>query len=302
MITDRCTIGCSTCGRNEGIIGDADEDVLGRLCEEISRHSVWRVSLTGGEPLEHANIAQIIHKLKKAPVNVSVNTNGVFVQRDIDLLAHVDSVCISLDGTEATHEGLRGNGTYEAVCRGLEGLRKKRVAKKLVCTIGRSTTKSDVDNVIRIARMYDAPVTFQPGRVKILGSHRPNPEAPEQGEFTRMTRHIMQLKGEYPRFITNSRKGLAYLMRWPDPTPIQCSAGRFFCRIDPAGDIYPCSNIIEGVRPIGNIVRDGIALPFRGRTMEHCTECWCGLRVEANLMLALGMEPLFNYARLALRK
>lgn len=297
MITDRCNLSCMNCGRNRGIAGDAGDELLARICGQAAAHSVWKINLTGGEPLLHPRIEKIISDLKQVRVRLSLNTNGLLITQRIDLLANVNSVCISLDGRPETHDSIRGTGTYDAVRKGLETLRSRGIPARMTCTIGRKTTVDDLEAVMAAARHYGAPVNFQPGRETALGAGRTNPEAPDKENYIRIMERLIELKRENLKLVANSFMGLRHLMHWPEDRRVPCGAARFFCRIDPCGNIHSCSNSTNDAPPVGNIMYESLVAPFRGRSPVHCAQCWSGDRVEANLIFALRVEPALNYIR-----
>ena len=85
------------------------------------------VKLTGGEPLLHPAIADILELTRTENLGLVVETNGVLCT---PILAKKIAACknpfvsVSLDGSDAeTHEWLRGvQGCYEATLRGVRNL------------------------------------------------------------------------------------------------------------------------------------------------------------------------------------
>ncbi len=72
--------------------------------------------ITGGEPFVHPRIFAIIEYAKNLGLGVNITTNGTLLRRDMQALknSRVDSLSISIDGFEDTHDQLRGvDGAYE---------------------------------------------------------------------------------------------------------------------------------------------------------------------------------------------
>lgn len=71
--------------------------------------------ITGGEPFVHPRIFAIIEYAKNLGLGVNITTNGTLLRRDMQALknSRVDSLSISVDGFEDTHDQLRGvDGAY----------------------------------------------------------------------------------------------------------------------------------------------------------------------------------------------
>lgn len=296
-ITDSCNLQCRKCRRGRGQVSHASEEVISRVIQEASAHKVWRINLTGGEPLLHPALGDIIDRLNRGGVRVSVSSNGLLVPENLDVLAGAAGVSLSLDGGPETHDAERKPGSYESVLAALAALREYGLSAKITSVISRRTSAEDIDDVVRVAETYAAPVSFQPSLAVALGSCEPNPDAPDEQTFRTAMNRVLELKEKSPRVILNSVKGLRHLMRWPSDTAITCGAGRFFCQIDPKGNLFACGSSQGVEKPCGNIMVTGLMTPFEKKSCSECTQCWCGERVEANLMFGLDPHALINYFR-----
>jgi GTP 3',8-cyclase len=103
-LTDNCNLRCFYCMPEE----DYDFTPAGRLMqaheiEGIAKifvaQGVDKIRLTGGEPLVRKDAADIILRLSKLPVNLSITTNGTRIHDFISVLkeAGIKSLNISLD-------------------------------------------------------------------------------------------------------------------------------------------------------------------------------------------------------------
>ena len=294
VITDRCNLSCACCARHSGRAGDAGGDVLERLAAEVRKCGTWQVSLTGGEPLVHPELETIIITLRVAGARVAVNTNGLLLPDRVSAVKRASSVGLSLDGARDTHEITRGPGSYNGALLALETCRSSRIPIKINAVLNRHTTKEDVDHLLVLAQEYGAPIAFQPSQQTRLGSHEANPDMPDAGHFRMLVSHIERHKKKHPEFILNSRSGLKHMAHWPQPHRIPCGAGRFFCRVDPRGNVYACS-VFGRPKPAGNILENDFSSLFHGAEQPDCAECWCGDRVESNLIYSFHIEPILNY-------
>lgn len=103
-LTDNCNLRCFYCMPDEDYeftpasgLMQADEIVA--LAGIFVAQGVDKIRLTGGEPLVRKDAADIILRLSKLPVNLTMTTNGSRLHEFIDVLeqANIHSLNISLD-------------------------------------------------------------------------------------------------------------------------------------------------------------------------------------------------------------
>jgi len=293
MITDRCNLHCPGCSRNDGPLGHAQAAVVERLFSNTVPG--MKVNLTGGEPLIHPMIGDIVDGLKKRGARVTMNTNGLLAVKMKDILSKLDRVSISLDGRRNTHDKTHGDGAWDAAVKAMEMLRTLGTPFRMICTLCADTNRDDVDGILNLSESLGTTAIFQPGQTFALGSCRKNPEAPEPAKCVELLRHIAARKAAHPHIVMNSAAGLAHLMKWPGDTVIPCGAGRFFCRIDPAGAVFSCSNCTTKTPSIGSIMEDDLKAILMKAGPVSCAQCWCGDRVEANLIYNFNLAALLNF-------
>lgn len=124
-LTNRCNLACQHCfsGRHGGR-ADLPLATLQHLLAAAHSHGFTELSFTGGEPTLYPYFAQAIELTSRAGYRFAVNTNGWnFVQAYPLLLtyhASLSMLTFSLDGaSEATHDRLRGKGSFRRVMQAL---------------------------------------------------------------------------------------------------------------------------------------------------------------------------------------
>jgi cyclic pyranopterin phosphate synthase len=109
-LTDRCNLRCVYCMPKEGLqwLARADQlsaDEMVRVVEAASRGGVKRVRLTGGEPLVHPHVVEIVRRIASIPgiEEVSLTTNAMLLENLAQPLANagLKRVNISLDTLDA---------------------------------------------------------------------------------------------------------------------------------------------------------------------------------------------------------
>lgn len=125
-ITRQCNFSCRHCYSDSGSFSAEDELGLDQIKDSIDQMKALKVPvilLSGGEPLIHNHIFEIIDYIRSRGIRVSLSTNGSLIdeaaaQKIKDL--GVSYVGISLDGLGATNDCLRGvNGAFEKAVTGI---------------------------------------------------------------------------------------------------------------------------------------------------------------------------------------
>src|SRR5688572_17072656 len=105
-VTDRCNLRCVYCMPKEGLQWQPRADQLfaeeiARVVETAAQGGVKRVRLTGGEPLVHPHIVEIVRRIASISMieEVSLTTNAMLLERLAQPLADagLTRVNISLD-------------------------------------------------------------------------------------------------------------------------------------------------------------------------------------------------------------
>ncbi|MBL4668874.1 MAG: GTP 3',8-cyclase MoaA [Flavobacteriales bacterium] len=103
-LTERCNLRCFYCMPEEGIELSEKSNILTHeevifLAKEFVELGVNKIRLTGGEPLIKKNIEKIIRELTALPISLGITTNGILLDKYIDLFKEcgVKDINISLD-------------------------------------------------------------------------------------------------------------------------------------------------------------------------------------------------------------
>jgi radical SAM enzyme (rSAM/lipoprotein system) len=116
-ITQRCNLRCrhcgSDCGKTPGLDELGTDEWLGfvdYLAGRLAARNVF-LTITGGEPLCHPDLDRILQRIGERGFPFGIVTNGYALDKQrADRLVElgITSVTVSLDGTKADHDWLRG--------------------------------------------------------------------------------------------------------------------------------------------------------------------------------------------------
>jgi SynChlorMet cassette radical SAM/SPASM protein ScmF len=118
------------------------------------------VKLTGGEPLLHPQIREILEFIRAEDLRLTVETNGVLLTPELawDMASCRNPfVSVSLDGADAeTHEWVRGAvGCFEAALEGIRNLVKAGLKPQVIMAIMRRN-KDQIEPLVYLAESLGA--------------------------------------------------------------------------------------------------------------------------------------------------
>lgn len=133
--TLRCNLDCRHCGapKNSNLKELQKQEIID-LIAELAKKGTKRFLITGGEPLLRNDLFEILAEAKKVGLRTGISTNGFFVDERIagKSAELVDSIQVSVDGINETHNAIRGNAfSFEKAVNSIKLFKKAGV--KQVC-------------------------------------------------------------------------------------------------------------------------------------------------------------------------
>jgi cyclic pyranopterin phosphate synthase len=170
-LTDRCNLRCMYCMPKEGLQWQARADQLSveeilRVVETASQGGVKRVRLTGGEPLVHPDIVELVRRIASIPniEEVSLTTNAMLLERLAQPLADagLTRVNISLDSLDPDRfKRVTRGGDLGRVWKGITAAEQAHLAPlKLNTVIVRRLNADELPAFARLTVENDWHVRF----------------------------------------------------------------------------------------------------------------------------------------------
>lgn len=153
-ITAGCNLRCKYCSHFTSA-GDVDQDLSTkewlRFFEEMNRCAVFDVTLQGGEPFFRKDLKELINGIVRNHMRFSILSNGTLINEEMaSFLASTgrcNGVQVSMDGSvPATHDALRGKGSFYKAINGVKYLQKHHVPVSVRVTIHRKNVR-DLDGI-----------------------------------------------------------------------------------------------------------------------------------------------------------
>ena len=165
-LTEGCNLRCRHCWiapkyQGEGDSGSAlDLDLFKSIIEQAKSLGLTGVKLTGGEPLLHPQINEILEYIQTEDLGMTLETNGVLCTAELaeKMAACKDPfVSVSLDGADSeSHEWVRGvEGCFDEAIEGVRNLVSEGLRPQVIMTIMRHN-KNQLEPVVRLAESVGA--------------------------------------------------------------------------------------------------------------------------------------------------
>lgn len=300
FVTYRCNSVCGMCDLSSRHFGsEMSTSQIMAVIDDMVRTGVSGIGFTGGEPLLRDDIFEMIARVKFHGLPVTLNTNGILLNRDDVRGRLVDAsptnINISLDGDDAdSHDSLRGGkGNFEKTVRGALALARdlKSSGSSSTLTAVTVVSRQNADRIEAIARVA-ADIGFH--RIGFMPLHEIAPGRCSVAEDT-------ALAGISARILAISRLPLENSPKYIEaielafagqPFPVRCNAGHTSLFVDPYGRIAPCLGYFQMGKWIGDLLHSGGLVKLWNsreyaqvrREMSRCRMCYLNCQAELNFL------------------
>ena len=121
-VSNQCPNKCKHCFKDFEEIYSFSQSKLISIIEDLSSMGVFKITLTGGEPLAYKGIEDIINYINMKGMSTRIFTGGCITKEQLMKIkkCSVDILFFSLDGGAKSNDSLRGIGSFEKVIRNIE--------------------------------------------------------------------------------------------------------------------------------------------------------------------------------------
>ncbi|HVE86320.1 MAG TPA: radical SAM protein [Myxococcales bacterium] len=266
-VTERCQLRCGHCYMGDRLERGLNLDyqkAVG-IMDYCRRLGGEYITFLGGEPTLHRDLPRMVdHALAAGYTQVMINSNGL-LERTIDQIApeKLHYISFSLDGaTAATHDAIRGAGTYDKTVPCIRETVQAGYAVRLLTTISQVNIK-EAEAILALAdeigvKMVNFHVFSEEGRGIANPSWSLTPD-----EWIAFYDHLETLKHQFktsiwypptyatraklPRYVEEGYRGC-----------VGCSLDRL--SIFPDGRCYVCSVLFDEPVHFANLTDKGLEL------------------------------------------
>ena len=220
-VTGKCNLKCRYCFYSNEMesLNDLNTQDWLAFIGELSKLAVMRVSLTGGEPFTRPDLFLIIDEIIKNRMRYSILSNGSLIDEKIldkfeigKRRIRLDSVQISIDGSNENVHNKTRPGSFRAAIRGLRLLKDRGLPVTVRVTINRN----NIDDLEKIGFLLLEDIglnSFSTNETIPVGSDCAYPESvslnPE--EQLAAMKIMKKLVEKYPGRITGTSGPIAKL-------------------------------------------------------------------------------------------
>ena len=267
----------------------SSENLSTRKEKEILRQlydsGVCAIGFEGGEPLLRKDLAEILAYSRSLPLHTSLITNGTLLKSRIDEIAPYISgiVFVSLDGTEKTHDLIRGvNGCFKRATEGITAA-KNKVSVNINMTI-MADNVHEVEDMVMLARDLGVKIVFS-----VAHEYRSaDASAPQIDEIKIAAQQLIELKRKgYP--IMNSTgyfKVIAKEKNWKCKPWSVINIGTDGRLVQPC---YVHNQYETGVSVFENGIKAATS-SFDWKVIQDCVKCNLHCYVEPSLVLSWDLR------------
>ena len=286
-ITDSCNLNCKHCYISEkNKFKSLDNSSLKIILDKIVKIKPIYVLITGGECLTVDYIDEIIKTLSKNHIKVRIFTNGILLDKHIDVLKRFAKnvrINVSLDGNEEQHNYIRGVGTFSKTINNIKLCVENELMVSINTVINKKNYMSFYDMCMILYKMGVYSIQFS---YLII-----------DGEATTNSKELSMTKNDYEKFnielerlyeffLKNRIKTLLFYAQdtYKGERHINyilsdestrdtwcCTAGRSRVTIDSNGDVYPCAHLKNDFH-MGNMINDDIRTLWNNKNRQSFLE------------------------------
>lgn len=299
-VTERCNLRCTHCYQEcysgEELSFQHLLKVLSQYKELLAR---WRamakprkvrghVTVTGGEPFVRRDFFDLLEVFaaNRKHFSFAILTNGTFIDAAIARRLRKlrpAFVQVSIEGSRATHDAIRGPGNFDRAVSALKHLVRMRIRTLISFSAHRANFREfpDVARLgrrLRVSRVW-ADRVIPSGTGSALREQVLTPD--ETREFFEIMHAARREEKRrwFGRTEIATHRALQFLVA--GGRPYRCTAGDTLITVQPNGDLYPCRRM--PIR-VGNLIETPLAelyytsdlfraLRNRDRVSDGCQDC-----------------------------
>jgi len=266
-LTERCNLRCRHCYQSGGVAEMRYDEICRAIDNVKSAIEGWATEyqmdmspslhFTGGEPLLRKDLFLIMNYGRWRGFSISLMSNGTLIDNDMAQRireAQVNDVQISLDGLEATHDSLRGKGSFQRTLEGISKLVAQGVEANINLTVSR-LNMGETGELVRLAGELGASAIAFSRLVPTGRGKKLSGDALTRDEVAAFYKGLQKYKGN-GKVVVTSRDPLAAIAEMEGEIPITempiggCAAGVFGVTVAADGTVMPCRRMDLS---IGNI-------------------------------------------------
>jgi len=225
-VTSECSQECPYCWGPQDFETAVDTATALSILQKMRDSEVRRVVFTGGDPLQRADIAELIRAAREMGLEVALSTTGDKLTEEFlaATAGAIDLISLPLDGsTEEINAQTKKPGHFAAIMSALALLSRYPKVDVKLCT---PVTRKNIDDVVNIAALIDGWARGVGNRVfynvfqtfpRSMTPRRWDELVVSSAEFERMAANVRTHGFRIQiNFLTHAMLDRIYVMVFPD--------------------------------------------------------------------------------------
>lgn len=270
-IIHRCNLRCSHCYQEDygaELPYTALEQLFYqyiRFCEKKDLRG--HINFTGGEPLLSEHLFPLMELCDKNNITFGLLTNGTLIDKEtagrLSGFRGLSFVQVSIDGTEQTHDSIRGKGNFR---KAFEGLRHTGAAgiQTMTAFTCHKRNYTELKDVIRIVRKNGIDRFWADRMIPMGSSHEDVLSTEEYRSIIRILTKEHNRKHLFSHTDVHLNRSLQFLEG--GSCYYQCAAGKTLLTLLADGTLLPCRRLPI---PIGSCLEHDMTELYDSSDLIH---------------------------------
>ena len=290
-LTDCCNLKCKFCSVNKKDSNFISLELFKKILNNLKKLNIMDIYYTGGEPLLHPDFKSIVNYADNFGMRQTLLTNGLLLDKYVDVLKKIMCVCVSLHGTEDIHNSLTGDNCYQKVVKNIK-LVQQITNVRINCTIlNENQNIKEMQSILDFAQLHNLELSFS--KYNHIGIGKEHNCSISIKEFIK---NLDFLKNKGYRFLVNDCIAPCLVDEKYLYLTHGCGAGYLFGSITWNGNlkICPSSNVI-----LGNISKNNFSkiwnnkqllkyrrfkwIPLYCKSCKNLSRCRCGAKQKCKI-------------------
>ena len=267
-LTTRCNLSCAYCyaARSQKNC-DLDTSLALKLITEIADMGTFGIVLSGGEPMLHPDITDIVSHAAQAGLAVGITTNGT-LWSEVQLQqfsGKVSNLQISIDSSNSTtHDALRGQqGVFTKATNLVSAASEKGIHTTVSCVITQQNF-FDIPALISLCINIGAKEFRILRMVPVGRGQEQTAQLISPKQVTRLKNILYNLGRE-----NQGRLTVSWDSEFEPSRSEYCTAGKSILAIRPDGNVVPCSFLPGTKYILGSIKTNSLTEIWNSRALHE---------------------------------
>ncbi|MFD1602379.1 GTP 3',8-cyclase MoaA [Flavobacterium artemisiae] len=167
-LLEKCNLRCTYCMPADGIALSPKADLMTAdeifaIAQTFVKNGVDKIRLTGGEPLLRKDFPEIVSKLSDLEVSLSITTNGILIDRHIDVLKqfNVNKINLSLDTlVSSKFHSITLRNQFEKVIDNLHLLLNSDFKVKVNVVLMKGFNENEIIDFVKLTQFLPISIRF----------------------------------------------------------------------------------------------------------------------------------------------